>query len=420
MAILITETFRRVVITVPTGERDKNLLQDDIKRLFSLASFKSDFKDVKTEIKPSVKPEVIIVDVNGEGADSVSRKIKDIAVKHKATAKIRNEKPMSGIKEGGEKNSLKIGDTLKHKLTGAEFKIDRVSPTEISGIFTKAGNWEGNTYGIVVGGRAKTVPGLIGKTYELKKDLKEGRAIPNIIGSVLDKLQDEIGQEEANLLWREKASDITGIINSVRGMAGTSTGQKVQAAVDKIKKLQMNESKKPKLNLKSMILEALEQVAKEGKSKEPKEEESEEETGDEKPKGKRLEKDEIGKFYIVTRPTKAEDNIIHETNILDLITKIKSGEIDATRVLGAFKKRGGANALAKVHLKQISAELDELKSHMEEFRNSKKTLESAKTKAKQTILKYKPQPEKSPEELEENKKKPISGTIKKTKIISKK
>ncbi len=230
------------------------------------------------------------------------------------------------------------------------------------------------------------------------KGLEEGRAISNISSSVLMKLQDELGPEEANTLWSSNQEKIKQIIDSAKDVTGTSTGQKVASAVDQIKKLQMNENKKPKFNLKGMILEALETVKAEAKAKkeegpETEEEASEETTdveGEVKPKAKKLEKDEIGKFYVVTRPTKAEDNIVHETNVLDLITKIKSGELDATRILGAFKKRGGANALAKVQLKQISAELDELKQHMEEYRNSKKSLETSKAKAKSTILKYKP------------------------------
>jgi hypothetical protein len=389
MKTIITETFRRVVAT--TTAQFKKALEDDVKRLLSLPNFKADFKDVKIEIKPSVKDDVLIIDCTGEGADSVSRKLKDLATKHKATVKIKNEKPMSGIKEG-EQSLPKVGDTIKHKLTGAEFVLDKVTPTEISGKLTKLGTLKGGK----IGNRNTTSPKLIGTNYEILPKLDEGKAMPSIIGSVLNKLQDDLGPEVANPLWRDKAAEITDIINSVRNMTGTSTGQKVQTAADRIKKLQtMNENKKPKLDLRKMILEAMEVVKAEAKAE--KEEAPEEETGTEespeaegKPKAKKLEKDEIGKFYIVTRPAKADDNIVHETNVLDLITKIKSGELDASRILGAFKKRGGANALAKVQLKTISAELDELKQHMEEYRNSKKTLEASKAKAKSTILKYKP------------------------------
>jgi len=340
--------FRRVIVTVPEGD-NKKFVEDDIKRLFSLANFKNDFKDVKTEIKPSVKDNVLVIDLNGDGADSVSRKVKDLATKHKADVKIRNEKPMSGV--------------------------------------------------------------------------KEGRAMPNIIGSVLNKLQDELTPEVANDLWRDKAAEITNIINSVRNMTGTSTGQKVDAAVSKIKNLQqMNENKKPQFNLKSLILETLVKVKEEAKAKKAESEDETEESpeGEEKPKGKKLEKDEIGKFYVVTRPTKADDEIVHETNVLDLITKIKSGAIDATRILGAFKKRGGANGLAKIHLKQISAELDELQNDMKVFREAKKTVDEKKAKAKTTILKYKPAPEVEPENLDEAKKKlKVSAIVKKTKPVTK-
>jgi hypothetical protein len=385
--------FRRVIITIPAGEK-KSLIEDDIKRLFSLPSFKVDFKDVKHEIKPSIKPEVIIIDLNGDGADSVSRKVKDLGIKWKADVKVRNEKPMSGIKEGQEDISIQkkaFEKLFKNTQYNPEFKklwdenkakIDQVTKNLLSDTYKSLS--EESKINVLVKWVVKNL---------MKDDVKEGKAMPSIVSSVLDKLQDELGPEEANALWSKKIEQITAIINKCIETTGTSRGQKIEAAIEQIKQLQMNENKKPKFNIKKMILEALEQVKAEGKKEEaPKEESSEEVSSDveAKPKAKKLEKDEIGKFYIVTRPAKADDNIVHETNVLDLVTKIKGGEIDGSRILGAFKKRGGANALAKVHLKQIATELDELQKDMETFRASKATAQQLKEKAKKTILKYKP------------------------------
>ena len=87
--------FRRVIFT-------SNKLEDvkkDVERLFSLDKFKSDFPDLKTTIKPGAKSDVLVVDVNGDGADSVSKKLKDIGNKFKADVKIRNEIKTTPIKE---------------------------------------------------------------------------------------------------------------------------------------------------------------------------------------------------------------------------------------------------------------------------------------------------------------------------------
>lgn len=87
--------FRRVIFTSDNLADIKKATE----RLFSLDKFKSDFPDLKTTIKPGAKPNVLVVDVNGDGADSVSKKLKDIGNKFKADVKIRNEIKTSPIKE---------------------------------------------------------------------------------------------------------------------------------------------------------------------------------------------------------------------------------------------------------------------------------------------------------------------------------
>lgn len=87
--------FRRVIFT-----SDKLAdVKKDVERFFSLPKFKTDFPGLKTTIKPGAKSDVLVVDVNGEGADSVSRKLKDIGIKFKATVKVRNEIKTTPIKE---------------------------------------------------------------------------------------------------------------------------------------------------------------------------------------------------------------------------------------------------------------------------------------------------------------------------------
>jgi hypothetical protein len=55
---------------------------------------------MKTKLIVSpVKNDTIVIDLNGDGADTVAKKIKDIGQKYKMKAVIKLEKPMSAVKE---------------------------------------------------------------------------------------------------------------------------------------------------------------------------------------------------------------------------------------------------------------------------------------------------------------------------------
>lgn len=64
---------------------------------------------------------------------------------------------------------VKIGSILKHNLTGAEFKIDKINGKNIEGKYTKIGTLKGAK----IGDRNKTNSDLIGKTYKIVGTLKE-------------------------------------------------------------------------------------------------------------------------------------------------------------------------------------------------------------------------------------------------------
>jgi hypothetical protein len=68
----------------------------------------------------------------------------------------------------------KVGDVLKHKSTGAEFKITKISGNSIEGKYTKLGGMEGK---VKVGDTNKTNKNLIGKTYDLISEAKEAKAV---------------------------------------------------------------------------------------------------------------------------------------------------------------------------------------------------------------------------------------------------
>ena len=108
--------FRRVVIS---GERVEDT-KENIDSFFEHKNFKSNYKDLKYKvILPPIKKDTIVIDVNGDGADTVAKKIKDIGLKYKMRAIIKLEKPMSAVKENKlTKSNLKefIKSEIKNML----------------------------------------------------------------------------------------------------------------------------------------------------------------------------------------------------------------------------------------------------------------------------------------------------------------
>jgi hypothetical protein len=103
----------------------------------------------------------------------------------------------------------------------------------------------------------------------------------------------------------------------------------------------------------------------------------------------KLEKDEIGKFYVVTKPSKPKESIIHELDLMEFAKKIKSGELDESKIVCVYEKSGSAKTKSKELMDEIESELEELKTHMDEYRSKKAEIEEKKQKAKEIIKKYK-------------------------------
>lgn len=98
--------------------------------------------------------------------------------------------------------------------------------------------------------------------------------------------------------------------------------------------------------------------------------------------------DEVGKFFIVTTPTKnsTKEDILFESDLFYFANQVRGG-LKFDEVLGIYKNKSDANRIAIESLKERDAHLDELKSSMEEFRNHKKETEDKKSKAKELIQK---------------------------------
>ena len=105
--------FRRVVIS---GDRVQDT-KTDLDGFFSNKIFKTNYPGVKTKVIVSpVKTDTIVVDINGDGADTVAKKIKDLGIKYKMKAVIKLEKPMSAVKE------LKVSKTALKEYIKTEIR----------------------------------------------------------------------------------------------------------------------------------------------------------------------------------------------------------------------------------------------------------------------------------------------------------
>ena len=96
--------FRRVVIS---GEKVQDT-KTDLDGFFSNKIYKTNYPGLKHKLILSpIKKDTIVVDINGDGADTVAKKVKDIAIKYKMKAVIKLEKPMTAVNETKFINILK-------------------------------------------------------------------------------------------------------------------------------------------------------------------------------------------------------------------------------------------------------------------------------------------------------------------------
>lgn len=98
--------------------------------------------------------------------------------------------------------------------------------------------------------------------------------------------------------------------------------------------------------------------------------------------------DEIGKFFIVTKPVGKSDDVddlIKELTIAELI----SLDIKSDDILGIYKQKLDAKRVGSEALNEYGATLKEMEDAMEDFRGAKKDIEEKKRIAKEKIQKLK-------------------------------
>jgi hypothetical protein len=98
--------------------------------------------------------------------------------------------------------------------------------------------------------------------------------------------------------------------------------------------------------------------------------------------------DEIGKFFIVKKPTSKNDKIedlVIETTVLNFVSQ----GLEPKKLLGIYKQKSDARRVAAEALKEYEAQLKEMEDAMEAFRGAKKDIEDKKNTAKEKIQKLK-------------------------------
>ena len=100
--------------------------------------------------------------------------------------------------------------------------------------------------------------------------------------------------------------------------------------------------------------------------------------------------DEIGKFFIVEKPTKDSEieDVVYELTLPEFALQIKGG-LEIKNILGVYKQKSDANRAGTEAMKTYQDTLKEMEDAMEAFRSAKKDIEEKKAIAKEKIQKLK-------------------------------
>ena len=100
--------------------------------------------------------------------------------------------------------------------------------------------------------------------------------------------------------------------------------------------------------------------------------------------------DEIGKFFIVEKPTKNSEmeDVVYELTLPEFALQIKGG-LEVKNILGVYKQKSDANRAGTEAMKAYQDTLKEMEDAMEAFRAAKKDIEEKKAVAKEKIEKLK-------------------------------
>jgi hypothetical protein len=102
-------------------------------------------------------------------------------------------------------------------------------------------------------------------------------------------------------------------------------------------------------------------------------------------------KDEVGKFFVVTKPRSKNatmEDIVFESDIFYFANQIRGG-LKFEDVIGLYKQKSDARREGMEALKAYGSQLKEMEDAMEDFRTTKKDIEEKKKIAREKIEKLK-------------------------------
>ena len=100
--------------------------------------------------------------------------------------------------------------------------------------------------------------------------------------------------------------------------------------------------------------------------------------------------DEIGKFFIVEKPTKDSEmeDVVYELTLPEFALQIKGG-LEVKNILGVYKQKSDARRAGTEALKAYQDSIKEMKDAMEAFRTAKNEVADKKKAAAELIKKLK-------------------------------
>jgi hypothetical protein len=101
--------------------------------------------------------------------------------------------------------------------------------------------------------------------------------------------------------------------------------------------------------------------------------------------------DEIGKFFVVTKPKNKDttiDDIVFESDVFYFANQIRGG-LDFEDIIGLYKQKSDARRAGTEALKEYEMQLKEMEDAMSEFREAKKGIDEKKKAAREKIEKLK-------------------------------
>ena len=97
--------------------------------------------------------------------------------------------------------------------------------------------------------------------------------------------------------------------------------------------------------------------------------------------------DEIGKFFVVTKPKSKKatiDDIVFESDVFHFANQIKGG-LAFDDVMGVYKQKSDARRKGTEFLKEYEGQLKEMEDAMNEFRDAKKGIEEKRKAAAEKV-----------------------------------